>query len=109
MTNEQFKSTAFFKGQRAIFTTPDGKLPVEIENVDIGGRSRHIQVKGNRDGKVFFLYVDCGLIELETPCPLAILREIQRRINDTFGEGSQCRLDSDIEKQIAETLKQAGK
>lgn len=109
MTKEQFKNTAFFKGQLATLDTPDGEIPVKIESVEVGGSSSFIQISGIEKGKHFFEYVDCGLIELETPCPLAILREIQRRINDTFGEGSQCRLDSDIEKQIAETLKQAGK
>lgn len=109
MTKEQFKNTAFFKGQLATLDTPDGKIPVKIERVEVGGISSFIEISGKENGKAFFRYVDCGLIELEMPCPLAILREIQRRINDTFGEGSQCRLDSDIEKQIAEILKQAGK
>lgn len=108
MTKEQFKNTAFFKGQLATLDTNDGKIPVEIENVDIGGRSRHIQVKGNQNGKVFFRYVDCSLIELKTPCPLAILREMHRRMNDVFGEESNCRVDSDIDEWIIETLKQAG-
>lgn len=109
MTNEQFSKTAFFKGQRATLNTPDGEIPVVIERVEVGGVSLFVEISGNVNGEPFFRYYPCDAIELETPCPLAILREIQRRMNDVFGEGSQCRVDSDVDKWITETLKQAGK
>lgn len=107
MTKEQFNKTAFFKGQRAMLDTHEGKIPVKIENVEVGGVSGFIQVSGIEKGKPFFRYVDCSLIELETPCPLSILREIARRVTDVLGDGSQCRLDDDVWEQVKETLKQA--
>jgi hypothetical protein len=109
MTKEQFDRTAFFKGQRATLATPEGIISVLIENLEIGSPSGYFQVIGHKNGKPFYTYVDYSLIELETPCPLAILREIHRRMNDVFGEGSQCRVDSDIDKWITEILKQSEK
>ena len=108
MTKEQFDRTAFFKGQRATLDTPEEKIPVKIERVDAGGVYGFIQVSGTHEGESFFRYVPPSLVELQTPCPLSILREIHRRMNDVFGEGSQCRLDRDIYELIEATLKQAG-
>lgn len=107
MTKEQFNNTAFFKGQLATLDTPKEKIPVKIENVEVGGRSAYIQVSGTHDGESFFRYVPPSLVELQTPCPLSILREIRRRMNDVFGEESNCRVDSDIDEWIIETIKQA--
>ena len=47
--------------------------------------------------------ISCEFIELINP--LAILREILRRINSATGEPTACRLDPDLQEQIEKMIK----
>lgn len=92
MTREEFESAAFFKGQKAIF---DGILPVSISAVDFDEFRIVAKTPSNQDKIIPF-----AIIELFSPDPLAILREILRRIADPTGEPTACRLDPDLLEKI---------
>jgi len=96
MTKEHFEQTAFFKGQRAIF---DGILAVEI--VGFSKLRRTVTIQAGGDTRE----VGIEFVELLTPDPLTICREILRRLNDPLNEGYQTRLDSDLRGQIEKLFK----
>lgn len=103
MTQTDFERTAFYKGQKAIWFDDE----VEIEGfspLDFRVCVREPQRFGRSLG-----FVRCENIELLHPDPLALLREIHKRIDgDPMGEGWQTRLDSDLWEILKQILGKHG-
>lgn len=92
MTRDEFLKMSFYKGQKfKIVETEEVKI---LEKVDTINGILWLSSAG---------WVGTSKIKdvvLVSPDPLAILREIMRRMNSATGEPTACRLDPDLMEQV---------